>query len=94
MQALTELEGEPDEEGVTFTRVRQAKRHRLWRVGHPFETDVAVRIVFWFESDRVVVALGFNKARLGDVWYASAATRAEALVDQWRRIHLGEEGRS
>ena len=92
LQTLTELPSEPVEEGATFKRVRQAKRHRLWRISHPYEPDVAVRIVFWVENDRVIVALvGFNKARLGDLWYTSAAVRAEALVDQWRRQHSKEE---
>ena len=61
--------------------VSGASRIRTYR-------DTAIRIVFWFENDRLVVALvGFNKAKLGDVWYSSAAVRAEALVDQWRRTH-------
>jgi len=92
LQTLTELQSEPVEEGATFKRVRQAKRPRLWRISHPYEPDIAVRIVFWVENDRVNVALvGFNKARLGDLWYTSAAVRAEALVDQWRRQHSKEE---
>jgi len=86
LQALAELEGEPDEESATFKLVRQARRHRIWRIAHPYVPDVAIRILFWFESDRLVVALvGFDKASLGDVWYSSAAVRAEAIVDQWRR---------
>lgn len=90
LQALTDLEGEVTEESPTFKRVRQARRHPLWRIAHPYEEGIAVRIIFWFESDRVVVALvGFDKARLGDVWYSSAAVRAEALVDEWRRKHQG-----
>ena len=41
----------------------------------------------------VVALVGFNKARLGDVWYTSAAVRAEALVDHWRRTNQsGLEG--
>ena len=41
----------------------------------------------------MVALVGFNKARLGDVWYVSAAVRAEALVDQWRRTYQrGTEG--
>lgn len=94
LAALAQLEGEPAEETITFKRVRQAKRHRLWRVAHPYEPDIAIRIICWFENDILIVALvGFNKAKLGDVWYASAAARAEALVDQWRRTHQqGEEG--
>ena len=94
LEDLTQLDGEPAGETATYKRVRQAKRHRLWRISHPYEPDIAVRILFWFESDVLVVALvGFNKAKLGDVWYTSAAIRAEALVDQWRRTHRpGTEG--
>lgn len=94
LEELAHLDGEPTEESATCKRVRQAKRHRLWRIAHPYEPDIAVRIIFWFESDVLVVALvGFNKAKLGDVWYTSAAVRAEALVDQWRRTHQpGTEG--
>lgn len=94
LEELAQLDGEPAEESATFKRVRQAKRHRLWRVAHPYEPDIAIRIVFWFESEVLVIALvGFNKARLGDVWYTSAAMRAEALVDQWHRTHQpGTEG--
>ena len=94
LEELAQLDGEPTEESATFKRVRQAGRHRLWRISHPYEPDIAIRIIFWFESNVLVVALvGFNKAKLGDVWYTSAAVRAEALVDQWRRIHQpGTEG--
>jgi hypothetical protein len=88
LEELAQLEGEPEVETATFKRVRQAKRHRLWRIAHPYEPDIALRIICWFESHRIVIALvGFNKAKLGDVWYTSAAVRAEALVDQWRRTH-------
>ena len=94
LEELSQLDGEPTEETATFKRVRQARRHRLWRISHPYEPDIAVRILFWFESNVLVVALvGFNKAKLGDVWYTSAAVRAEALVDHWRRTHQpGTEG--
>jgi hypothetical protein len=54
---------------------------------------VAVRLICWFPDDStVVVALvGFDKARHGDVWYASAAIRGEALVDRWLREHGQEQ---
>ncbi|WP_250280617.1 MULTISPECIES: hypothetical protein [unclassified Frankia] len=45
LQALTELPASPLEESPTFKRVRQARRHELWRVAHPFDPDVAVRII-------------------------------------------------
>ena len=96
LEELSQLDGEPASETAALKRVRQAKRHRLWRISHPYEPDIAVRIIFWFESDVLVVALvGFDKAKLGDVWYTSATVRGEALVDQWRRTHQrGAEGTS
>jgi hypothetical protein len=90
LQALMELQQKP-EESATFKRVRQAKRHELWRVAHPYDPEAAVRIICWFTSDEtVVVALvGFDKKLIGDVFYTSAAARGEALVDQWIRQHQG-----
>ncbi len=87
LRALNDLSGKPTDESATFKRVRQARRHELWRVAHPFDPDVAVRIICWFPTDQtVVVALvGFDKKTIGDVFYASAAVRGEALVDAWLR---------
>ena len=89
---LQALEKKPVEESATFKHVRQARRHELWRVSHPFDDRVAVRLICWFpdETTVVVVLVGFNKAKHGDVWYSSASVRAEALVDQWLRGQ-GEE---
>jgi hypothetical protein len=87
LQELNDLPAKPEEESATFKRVRQARRHELWRVAHPFDPAVAVRIICWFPaSDQVVLALvGFDKKSIGDVFYASAAARGEALVDAWLR---------
>ena len=87
LQELNELAAKPEEESAIFKRVRQARRHELWRVAHPFDPAVAVRIICWFPAnDQVVLALvGFDKKSIGDVFYASAATRGEALVDAWLR---------
>jgi len=92
LQALTDLPGKPTGESATFKRVRQARRHELWRVAHPFDPDVAIRVICWFPTDQtVVVALvGFDKKAIGDVFYASAAARGEALVDAWLRQKGGE----
>ena len=59
----------------------------LWRVARPFDPDVAVRIICWLPADdEVVIALiGSDKKAIGDVFYASAAVRGEALVDAWLR---------
>ena len=58
LQALNDLPAKPDEESPTFKRVRQARRHELWRVAHPYDPDVAVRIICWFPAnDQIVLAL-------------------------------------
>jgi hypothetical protein len=87
LQELNDLPAKPEEESATFKRVRQARRHELWRVAHPFDPAVAVRIICWFHAnDQVVLALvGFDKKSIGDVFYASAAARGESLVDAWLR---------
>jgi hypothetical protein len=87
LQELNDLPTRPIEETATFKRVRQARRHELWRVAHPFDPAVAVRIICWFPSDEeVVIALvGFDKKAIGDVFYASAAVRGEAMIDAWLR---------
>jgi hypothetical protein len=36
---LQELSAKPLVESATFKRVRQARRHELWRVAHPFLGD-------------------------------------------------------
>jgi hypothetical protein len=83
--------GPPRQETATLKRVRQARRHEPWRLAHPYHPDVAVRIIVWFPdpATAVIALVGFDKARLGDVWYASAAARSEVLVDQWLREHEG-----
>jgi hypothetical protein len=87
LQELNDLPTKPAEETATFKRVRLARRHELWRVAHPFDPPVAVRIICWFPSDEeVVIALvGFDKKAIGDIFYASAAVRGEAMVDAWLR---------
>ena len=91
LQALGDLPHKPTEESATFKRVRQARRYELWRVAHPFDPEVAVRIICWFpDQETVVIALvGFDKKAIGDVFYASAAVRGETLVDSWLRQHGG-----
>jgi len=88
---LEDLDHVPAQESATLKRVRQARRHELWRVAHPFDPEVAIRLIVWFPDDEtaVVALMGFDKARLGDVWYSSAAIRGEAMVDQWLRDKQG-----
>jgi hypothetical protein len=88
-RALADLTQPPNEESPTFKVLQQARRYPLWRMAHPYDPDVALRIIVWFPSpENTVIALfGFNKARHGDVWYSRAAIEAEAAVDQWIRDH-------
>ena len=79
------------DETMELKWVRQSRRYELWRVSHAYHPDVAMRLICWFPpaSDRVVVTLfGGDKARIGDVWYDSVASRADGLVDQWKREAL------
>ncbi len=68
--------------------MRQSRRYQLWRVSHAYHPRVAVRVICWFPpaADTVVVALfAADKAKLGDVFYDSVATRADPMIDQWKR---------
>lgn len=90
---LRDLPERPESETATLKRVRQAKRHEIWRLAHPFDPEVAIRILCWFpDANTAVVALvGGDKVRIGDVWYDSATPRAEAAVDQWQREQAKEQ---
>jgi hypothetical protein len=83
---LQELTEPPEIESAQLKRVRQRRRHEIWRVSHRFDSEVAVRIICWFPpgSNRVVVALfAGDKKPIGDVFYNSVASRADAAIDRW-----------
>jgi len=87
LEVLQDLAGEPVEETPTLKWVRQSGRHRVWRVAHPFDVDVAVRLIAWFppDSGTVVVALfARDTARVGNVWYDSVGTRADVTIGPWK----------
>jgi hypothetical protein len=90
---LRELSEQPKEDSATLKRVRQAKRYELWRLAHPFDPAVAIRILCWFPDPAaaVVALVGGDKVTIGDVWYDSATPRAEAAIDQWYREHAEEQ---
>ena len=53
-----------------------------------------MRTIVWFppENDRVVVALLVGeKASIGDVFYDSVATRADATIDQYLYETRGDD---
>ncbi len=83
---IKDLDCEPDEDTATLKRVRQSRKYRLWRLSHPFDEDVAVRIICWFDpkSEVVVVVLfATDKAAMGDVFYDSVGPRADQEIDKW-----------
>lgn len=66
----------------------------MWRLSHPFDPQMAVRIICWFDeqSKSVVVALfAADKAAMGDVFYDSVGTRADQAIDQWKRENEGTD---
>lgn len=84
---LQDLTAPPSADTPTLKRVRQSRKHQVWRVSHPFRPGRAVRLIVWFpDSERVVVALFANdKAAMGDVFYDSVGTRADQIIDRWVR---------
>ena len=68
-------------------RVRQARKHQIWRVSHPYRVGIALRLICWHRKEApetVVVALfAGDKAGMGDVFYDSVGTRADQMIDRW-----------
>jgi len=63
-------------------------------VSHGYDARAAVRLICWFPpgTGTVVVALfAADKAKLGDVFYDGVATRADPMIDQWKRETAYEE---
>lgn len=88
IEVLTELSEPPTEDTAVLMRVRQRGKYPIWRVSHPFDDDVAVRLIVWFPEGSaagVIVAFGGDKKKMGDVFYNSVAFRADAAIDQWLR---------
>jgi hypothetical protein len=84
---VRDLSSPPAEDSATLKRVRQCRRYPVWRLAHQFIPRIAVRILCWFpdEATVVVALVAGDKGPIGDIWYSSAAPRAEAAIDQWKR---------
>ncbi len=79
---------------ATLKQVRQSRQYPIWRVAHPFVAGFAVRLIVWFPpSNHAVVALfATDKANMGDVFYDSVGTRADAAIEAWK-FQLKQETR-
>ncbi len=83
---LRALAAAPQTETLDLRQVRQSRHYPVWRTSHPYDRDIAFRLICWFppESTTVVVALfGADKAQMGDVFYDSVGARADAAIRQW-----------
>ncbi|MCH9730808.1 MAG: hypothetical protein K0U84_14225 [Actinomycetia bacterium] len=83
---LRNLTQPPTADTPDLKRVRQSREFQVWRTAHPFDPDIALRLICWFppDSSTVVVALfAADKAQMGDVFYNSVGTRADAAIRQW-----------
>jgi hypothetical protein len=89
---LQNLEVQPTDDTATLMRVRQSRKYQVWRVSHPFDQNVAIRLICWFPTDSQVIVVLFagDKARIGDAFYDSVGTRADALIQQWKRQTEGD----
>lgn len=88
ISVLTELPAPPKADTAVLMRVRQRGKYPVWRVSHPFDEEVAVRLIVWFPEHQAageIVAFGGDKKKIGDAFYASAAARADAAIEQWLR---------
>lgn len=94
LEYLQELKEAPGEDTATLKRVRQSRNNPVWRVAHPFRAGIAVRLIVWFPPERpdnvVVVLFAGDKATMGDVFYDSVGTRADAAIASYRMHSEGE----
>ena len=85
---LQDLRQMPVVQTLQFRRVVQSKEFPLWRVSHPRREDIAMRLVVWFppfDGDLLLVVMGVNKARMGDIFYDGVGNRADNLIREYLR---------
>lgn len=88
---LQELVQMPEENSMQIRRVTLSKRNLLWRMSHPYRAGIAIRLVLWFppyEGDLVVIVMGVDKSKMGDIFYDGVGNRADLLI----REYLRDEG--
>lgn len=85
LEVLEDLQEPPTQDTPTLRTVRQSGRYQVWRVSHPFINGHAIRLIVWFrpgvEPEAVIVLFGADKAAMGDVFYDSVGSRADAAID-------------
>jgi hypothetical protein len=80
------LDQEPEEQTRQFRRVAQSKSFPLWRISHPRREEIALRLIVWFppfNRDLVLVVMGVNKAKMGDIFCDGVGNRADNLIREF-----------
>lgn len=94
LEYLQDLKEPPTDDTPTLKRVRQSRRHPVWRVSHPFRDGIAIRLIVWFPpaAPPVIVLFGNDKAQMGDVFYNSVGSRADQMIAGYLRLtHGGDD---
>lgn len=95
---LYDLRAVPDRDAETahFARVRESKRHPIWRISAQVQPDPWVRLLCAFPSGTgaaVIVCPTGDQSRIGDPFYRPIAGRTDALVEHWMRDRAAGERR-
>jgi hypothetical protein len=88
---LQDLKEPPTDDTPTLRRVRQSRKHQVWRISHPFRDGIAIRLIVWFPPDAppVIVLFANDKAQMGDVFYNSVGSRADQVIAAYLRLTDG-----
>ena len=88
---LQDLKEPPTDDTPTLRRVRQSRKHQVWRISHPFRDGIAIRLIVWFPPDAppVIVLFANDKPQMGDVFYNSVGSRADQVIAAYLRLTDG-----
>lgn len=88
---LQKLKEPPEADTPTLRRVRQSGVYPVWRVSHPYQRGIAIRLIVWFPLDLppVIVLFANDKAVMGDVFYDSVGRRADQIIEGYLRMQGG-----
>ncbi|WP_110241065.1 hypothetical protein [Nocardioides gilvus] len=87
---LDEMRFQPDRamETATFSRIREASRHPIWRISAHAPSGAWVRLRCAFPVGTraaVIVSSSGDLVRIGDLFHRSVAAQTDALVEHWLR---------
>lgn len=87
LSLLKDLKEQPMQDSKHICRVRSSMIFPLWRVGHPYVKNLAIRLIVWFpltaSNDHVVVVLAGNKAMNGGKFYDQIGQVCDKAIHEW-----------